>query len=121
MKLSEIKGEQALDVMADLVEPIAEIFSDKEVQQIYKAKQPYIKMVKPAIKNHKSAVITILALLDGEDPGKYTKKINLLSLPGKLLEILNDKDLQEVFRSQGQMMDEDVSGSATEDTEGAEN
>ena len=30
MKLSDIKGERALDVLADLIDPVAEIMADKD-------------------------------------------------------------------------------------------
>lgn len=30
MKLSEIRGEKALDVISDLIEPVSEIFADQE-------------------------------------------------------------------------------------------
>ena len=115
MKLSEIKGEQALDVLADIIEPLSEILTDPEIQEMHKAGMPKIKMVKPAIENHKRAVIEILALLDGADPDNYD--IDLLTLPKKVVEILNDAELQTVFQSQSQMIQSESFGSATVSTE----
>ena len=34
MKLSDIKGERALDVLADMIEPVAEIMGDKEIAAV---------------------------------------------------------------------------------------
>jgi hypothetical protein len=114
MKLSEIKGEHALDVLADLLDPISEIVSDKEIATIIKSKMPKVKIIKPAIKNHKKAVIQALALLDGVPPEEY--EVNLLTLPLKILEILNDPMIEELFSSQSQTMGSASSGSATENT-----
>lgn len=116
MKLSEIKGEHALDVLADLLDPISEIVTDKEIEGIIKSKKPKLMVVKPAIKNHKKAVIEILAILDGIPPEEY--QVNLLTLPMKILEVLNDPMVEELFSSQGQTMESASSGSATESTEG---
>lgn len=119
MKLSEYKGEQALDMLADLIEPAAAIMADPEIARIGKSGQPRIKIIKPAIKNHKPEVIEILAILDGADPKDYAEKVNLFTLPAKLLEILNDPDLMSLFTLQGQKT-ETSSGSATESTEANE-
>ena len=115
MKLSEIKGEQALDVIAEIIEPIGEILSDPEIQEMHKAGLPKLKMIKPAIKNHKKAVITILALLDGENPDSY--EVDLMTLPRKIMEVLEDEALNQVFQSQSQMMQKESFGSATVNTE----
>lgn len=119
MKLSEYKGEQALDMLADLLEPATAIMADKEIARLVKAKMPPIKSVKVAIKNHKQEVIEILAILDGADPKEYAEKVNLFTLPAKLLEIFNDPDLMSLFTLQGQKT-ETLSGSATESTEASE-
>ena len=36
-KLSEIKGEEALDVLAEIIEPAAEIFTDENVKKALKS------------------------------------------------------------------------------------
>lgn len=117
MKISEYKGEQALDMLADLIEPAAAIMADKEVVDFAKSGKPIIALVKPLIKSHKQEVIEILATLEGENPKEYAKKINVFTLPAKLLEILNDEELINLFTSQGQNKAETNSGSATENTE----
>ena len=73
MRLSDYKGEEALDVLADIIEPLTYILSDDEIQQLQKSEvpQPIIKFVKPAIKNHKKELIQILARLYNETPEEY--------------------------------------------------
>lgn len=112
MKLSEYKGEKALDILAELIEPASEIMTDKEIVEAVSAGLPRIKIVKPMIKNHKKAVIEILAVLEGEEPGSYAEKVNLFTLPKMLLEMLNDPELMSLFISQGQTREKTSSGSA---------
>ena len=115
MKLSDIKGEKAIEVLADLLEPVTEIMADKEVVALVRSGQK-VKGISAALKNHKKACLTILALTDGEDPATYSPSI--LSIPMKGLELLNDPELISLFSSQSQK-DKTFSGSATENT-GAE-
>lgn len=110
MKLSEYQGEAALDILADLIEPAGEIMSDKEIGEVFKDNR--YKAIGMAIKNHKKAVMQILAVLDGVPVEEY--KCNVFSLPVKILEILNDPALIQLFTYQGQMGDAKSSGSASE-------
>lgn len=96
MKLAEIKGEKALDVLADLMDPVSEIVQDKEVIEQVRGNQR-LKAVKTLLKGHKKSVIEIMAYLNEEDPETYQPSI--LKLPAMILEILNDPDFIELFSS----------------------
>lgn len=111
MKLSDYKGEEALDLIAELLEPIAKIMSDKQIADAYQ-KVSKLEAIKIAIKNHKTEVIEILAILDGEDPAEY--EVNFFTLPIKILEILNDPELIKLFGLQGQTGGAISSGSVSE-------
>ena len=113
MKLSEYQGEAALDLLADLIEPAGEIMSDKEIGEVFKKNR--FKAIGLAIKNHKKAVIQIMATMDGVPVDEY--KCNVFSLPVKILEILNDPEMIQLFQYQGQTGDANSSGSASENTE----
>lgn len=112
-KISDIKGEEALDVLADIMEPASEIMTDKDVVLLARAGER-LRSVSTAIKNHKGAVIKILAILEMEDPEEYQP--SLMSLPTKLLEVFNDPTMKQVFSLQGQTQEKNASGSATENT-----
>ena len=123
MKLSEYRGDDALEVLAELLEPAVEILADADIAAAWRDKNPnktrgqkQLKAVSIAIKKHKEAVIAILAALDHETPDEYREKINVVTLPKKLLEVLNDKDLRNFFTSQDQTKGE-PSGSASASTE----
>lgn len=113
MKYKEFEGEKALDVLADLIEPAAEIMSDQNVAKQARAGNR-IAAVKAAIKDHKQSVIYMLAVLNDEDPKTYKPK--LLTLPVMLLEILNDPDIASLFTSASQNEDGTASGSALVNT-----
>ena len=112
MKLSEYQGEEALELLADMIEPISEIMTDREIGEIWKMNR--FKAIKLAIKNHKRAVIEVMALLDGVPVEEY--KCNVFTLPVKILELLNDPALVQLFTYQGQTGDAKSSGSATVST-----
>lgn len=121
MKLSEVRGEKALDMVADLIEPIADIIGDSEISAILKTrksakdtKMVIAQAVSKAIKNHKASVIAILATLDDVPVSEY--ECNIMSLPKKLLDILNDPAIFELFTLQSQET-QTPSGSVMANTE----
>ena len=113
-KLSEIKNEDALDTLVELIDPIIEVCKDAELKQAMEKKDK-VGAIKLAVKNHKKEVVRILAILDGENPATY--EFNIVTLPIKLMELFNDDDMMAFFASQGWMSSETSSGSATENTE----
>ena len=112
MKISEFKNEKALDVLADLIDPLSVILTDDEIKRVYKEEKSKLKLIKTLLKTHKAEIIQILAILDDTPVEDY--KVNVLTLPVKLMEVLNDPTIQELFTSQGQENTETSSGSATE-------
>ena len=110
-KISEIKGEDALDVLAELIDPFSDIAAD-QLMVFYLRSDKRAFAVKQALKAHKKAVLKILATLEGKDVETYSP--SLIELPMMLLELLNDPDVVAVFRSAETAAS---SGSATENTE----
>ena len=113
MKLSEYQGEEALDILSGLIEPAGEIMSDKEIGDVFKENR--FRAIGLAIKNHKKAVMQIMATVDGVPVDEY--KCNVFTLPVKILELLNDPALVQLFTYQGQTGDANSSGSASGNTE----
>lgn len=129
MKLSDYKGEEALDVLADIIEPLTYILADEDIQKMRREAQenkkalPMISYVKPAIKNHKPEIIQVLARLNNQTPEEYIKDLSLATLPLQVLEFINDPEIQKFFTSQSQnpTRQSASSGSASENTEAGEN
>lgn len=116
MKLSEIKGEAALDAIVDIIDPVAEIAMDKDFVKDMQSGKPRLLLVKQAIKKHKDAVFKILAILDQKTVEDYKKTVNLVTLPQQILEVLNDPEMAVLFGSQSQETVETSVGSVSEST-----
>lgn len=121
MRISDYKGEKALYKLAEMLEPITVIMTDEEVRDNLRKKSGRMAAVKAMISKHAHAVIEIFGILDDvdmtKDYDKYAETVTLISLPKRLLEILNDPDLMELFYSEGQNDSSASSGSHTENTE----
>lgn len=104
MKLSDIKGERVIDVIADLVEPIANIAEDEKALEFFRpkplkkgetAERAFAKRMRVAIpallKEHRSDVIAILAIIKGEEPEKFAEEMTLTSIVEDLFELLTDE------------------------------
>ena len=115
MRLTDYENEDALDLLADIMEPAARIMADGEVQKMADGGQPALVIAPFILRNHKQEAIEIVSSLHRKKPGEY--KFNAVSLLKDLVDILSDKDLLELFMPQGQNQLDMNSGSATENTE----
>lgn len=105
MKLSEIKGEQAIEVIADLIEPITNIATDKNCADIFNGKkkegetreEAAARQIKEKIpyllKSHKKDIAYIVGILEGKKP----EELNILQIFKGTIELLNDKALMQLF------------------------
>lgn len=100
MKLSEYKGEKAIEVFADLLEPTAEILADEDIVNAIRADESKIAIIKKILKGHSKAIVEIMAILDDENPDEY--EVDFMTLPKKLLDLFNDPMVIDLFTSQGQ-------------------
>ena len=100
-KLSDYRDEEALDLLADLLEPFAELFKDADFRREY-GRNNLIRAVSLALKRHKSEIMQILARIDGTPVEEY--HCTMATLPLRLIELMQDKDLQAVFTSQVEMI-----------------
>ena len=113
MKLSDFRDDAALELIADIIEPATEILADPAIKEAFSRSK--MAAIKTAIKNHKNAIREIVARLDGKNPDEY--HFTVLSLPIKLLTLLNDPELQQLFTLSRQTEGENASASASENTE----
>ena len=110
MKLSEIKGERALDVVADLVEPIANIAMDKDASEMFTkkpiptgtdAREFTLKRMSaslPAlIKNHKADLVKIFASINNIDYDECMETITIPSLVKGIVDIVTDDVFVQLF------------------------
>lgn len=114
MKFDEIKNEQAIEVLADMFDPIIEIASDEQIVSAARGNNKVL-MVKCILKGHSRAVFELMALSEGVPVEEY--ECDILTLPIKLLDLFNRPEFGFLFQSQGQKTGETSFGSATENTE----
>lgn len=94
-KLSEVKGEEALDVLADILEPIVTIINDEEVKSGFETN--VAKSVSVALKKYKTEILQIFASINGKSVEETCEEIDILSLPSYIVEILNEPEIQRLF------------------------
>lgn len=122
LKLSEIKGDDAIDVIADILDPVAVMLADKEVEKTIKSKVPVIVKAQVILKRQKKAILEVLAILNQVDPKEFNP--SLIELPVMLMSVIQDieahPELKILFQSQGQMTTSVSSGAVMEPTQGTE-
>ena len=96
-KLSEIKGEEAFDVIAEILEPLAKVLSDKAINDAIMHGKNKLSAAINACKNYKNEIIVILAAIDGKTIEQMKEEITPVSLPKMLMEQINDPELQKLF------------------------
>ena len=109
MKLSDIKGERAMDVAADLILPISNIASDEDAADLFRrrpipegmtAREFALDRIKTGIpillKKHRRDLVTILSLLKDEPEESVLENMTLLSLTSDVTDLMTD-DLFRVF------------------------
>ena len=118
-RLSDYQNDQAIELWADLLDPISEILTDIEVAQVTKSGQPPIVIAKTILKKHKDKAVQILLRIDPEPLDGLNLIVRLVSI---LAEIGKSSELKSFFGYAAQEKVESVSsGSATESIEAEEN
>ena len=126
MKLSEIQGERVFDVIADIIDPIANIATSESASTLFKREkcpdgmtakafmaQRIRKALPTLLREHKADIITILSAIEGISAEAYKKSLNLAKLMQDTGELLTDEAFSELFVS---AQSETSSGSAQERT-----
>lgn len=96
-KFSDYKNEDAIELIADIMEPLSVVFTDEEI----KNEKNRMKAIAKALRKYKKEVVEILARIDNVPVENF--ECNALTLPARLLEIMNDKDIQDFLTSLGLM------------------
>ena len=102
-KLSDYKNEEALDLWADLLDPMTKILGDPEMQKVFRSGKPPFLIAKEILSAHKAEAIQIMLRVD-DTP---VDGLNILTrLVGLVLELMNNEDMKSFFVSAGQAMTE---------------
>lgn len=107
MKLSELKGEKAIEVIADLIAPVTSIASDQKNLSIFKkhgsgerSKEEVAKEMSEKIptllKTHKKDVLDILCAFN---PDAKPEEMSVYDIINGVSDLLSDKDFLSLFLS----------------------
>lgn len=112
MKLSEIRGDRVIDVIAEIIDPIANIAQDEEAAELFARKklpdgmdkksfaiERLRKSVPVLLKTHKGDVITILAAINGVPVEEYAENLDLLNLMRDATDLITDEGFVGLFTS----------------------
>ena len=107
MRLSELKGERAVEVIADLIEPITNIALDQKNLKLLRpekkegetdreaAVRDFKVKIPNLLKTHKADVVSILCTLNDVKP----EDLSLAEIMKGIIELTQDKDFMNLFLS----------------------
>lgn len=114
MKLSDIKGDRVLDVIADIIDPIANIVQDKDVAEMFGRRavpdgmeardffaQRMRKGLPVLLKGHKADIIAVMAAIEGVSPGQYAESLDFAKLFTDVMELATDDAFLDFLSSPG--------------------
>ena len=132
MRLSDIKGDRAIDVIANLIEPVARIAEDKEAAKLFRREKlskgetamgALLKRIRTSVplllRNHKGDLVEIMAAIEGVDKAAYAASLTIPKLIADIFGLLNDSELLALF-GLAQTTEDPSSGAAQVDTPAAE-
>lgn len=112
MKLSDIKGADVFDVIADCIVPITNIAADEKVMALFKkqvvpkgtdVRAVAIKRlaagVPPLMRDHKDDLVAILAAVNLTPVDEYAKELTLGKLISDLADLVGDPMFADFFTS----------------------
>lgn len=130
MKLSDIKGDRVLDVIADIIDPIANMVQDKDIAAMFKreavpdgmeARDFFAKRMRKGLpvllKSHKADIIAIMAAIEGVTPEQYAASLDFPKLFTDVMELVTDDALLNFLSSSETGKGADAPGSASASSE----
>lgn len=126
MKLSDIKGDRVLDVIADIIDPIANMVQDKDVAAMFErkavpdgmeAREFFAERMRNGmpvlLKGHKADIIAIMAAIDGVTPEQYAESLDFPKLFTDVMELVTDNAFLDFLSSPETKKGADAPGTAS--------
>ena len=107
MKLGDLKGERAIEVIADLIAPIANIATDPKNKDFFRmekregeddrtaAARELKKKIPFLLKEHKADVLAILCSIENKNPND----LSIVDIVSGMVELANDQEFLNLFLS----------------------
>ena len=113
-KLSDYKGDEAIELWADLLEPLSAIIIDDKVKEAIQSKKSRLETAKVILSTHKKEAVEILQRIDPEPIDGLNVVVRLIAL---LADIGQHEEISSFFGYAEQAKSEDnASGFATANT-----
>ncbi len=98
-RILDARGEEALDVLADLLDPITEIATDPEISGMMQTggSATVAQFAAAVLRRHKSAVMQIMAIDDGKTAEEERGILSAVTVPARLLKLLSNPAVKELF------------------------
>lgn len=126
MKLSDIRGDRVLDVIADIIDPIANMVQDKDVAEMFERKavpegmeareffaERMRKGMPVLLKSHKADIIAIMAAIEGVTPEQYAESLDFPKLFTDVMELVTDNAFLDFLSSSETGKGADAPGAAS--------
>lgn len=126
MKLSDIRGDRVLDVIADIIDPIANVVQDKDVAAMFERKavpegmeardffaERMRKGMPVLLKGHKADIIAIMAAIEGVTPEQYAESLDFPKLFTDVMELVTDNAFLDFLSSPETKKGADAPGAAS--------
>lgn len=126
MKLSDIKGDRVLDVIADVIDPIANMVQDKDVAAMFERKavpegmeareffaERMRKGMPVLLKGHKADIIAVMAAIEGVTPEQYAESLDFPKLFTDVMELVTDNAFLDFLSSSETGKGVDAPGAAS--------
>lgn len=103
MKLSDIRGDRCIDVIADIIDPIASIAANPAAKDLFEKRQVpegmeptqfFLERLKDnlpkLLKENKKDFVQILASIEGVSVKEYSKNLNMAKLIRDVTDLITD-------------------------------
>ena len=117
MKLSEIKGERSIDVIAEVLEQVSKIAQDEEALKFFTEKPKvdekgnFIEHIEKFVmkrigeklpyllKNHKTELYTIFAVMENVGLKEYIETVTVSKIIKSIADLFTDESITSLFTS----------------------
>lgn len=98
-KILDARGEEALDVLADLIGPVGEIAADPEISGMMKTGGggTVKDLAVLILKKHKAEAIEIMAIDDGKTVEEEKKVLSAITIPARLLRLISAPAVRDLL------------------------
>jgi hypothetical protein len=118
-KLSDFKGDEAIELWADLIDPLSIILTDTNIRDVVQSGQPKMAIAKEILKLHSQEAVDIMLRID---PTPIDGLNVILRLVALLADIGENEEIKSFFGYAEQAKTESESfGSPMVNTEAKEN